>query len=438
MGAKGTKIPPNSLQVWLNKKGATPGKWPLDNWQLPLPSTQHCEPTNPSVLVDERLNGTPAWYTNWGANTIISTKTPLSYLYKPQTQGLFSMFGGGLMNQFTLLNTECVGANKVLLFATGAAVAIGDVPGGCVDAEEWGNRVYTYFNHLQEQYLSSDLVSYTEMGFDTGAPGGYTDDYTVSAWIRPSWHAVQPNHGAYILATTYLELTPPFLEGSTNMGPLNMLIREGKLTAFLKEFDQVPHYKEYATTAILVAEQWYHTAFTWNSSSQDLTLYIDGVSQSVDKVRDDPYTTHWPPNGGNILISKRAGGIPGTIQDGGMEFSGAIDEVSLWNTNLNAAEVFEIFSSSQYCGPGPNNLNMHSKKNNLVSWWRMGEYGSDYPGTVGGIKDIAEGFSAAKWYQCSLQPDLCFGNDFNIPAGFNKTHGGTHAPSFQSENYKSF
>ncbi len=49
-------------------------------------------------------------------------------------------------------------------------------------------------------------------------------------------------------------------------------------------------------------------------------------------------------------------------------FTGNLDEVSFWNTNLSLTEAQEIYNSGN-----PTNLLTHSKNANLVSWFRMGD-----------------------------------------------------------------
>lgn len=58
---------------------------------------------------------------------------------------------------------------------------------------------------------------------------------------------------------------------------------------------------------------------------------------------------------------------------GESHFNGNIDEVSIWDTNLTEEEVGEIYNDGV-----PANLAEHSKINNLVSLWRMGD-GDTFP-----------------------------------------------------------
>ena len=99
---------------------------------------------------------------------------------------------------------------------------------------------------------------------------------------------------------------------------------------------------------------WHHIAVSYDGAlaANNPVVYVDGVSKSI--------TETVTPSAG---ISDNVG--PTLI---GHRFRGHIDEVSIWNDNLDEDEVGEIYNSGKAC-----NLVTHSKYSNLVSWWRMGE-----------------------------------------------------------------
>jgi hypothetical protein len=53
-------------------------------------------------------------------------------------------------------------------------------------------------------------------------------------------------------------------------------------------------------------------------------------------------------------------------------FRGQIDEVSIWNSVLAAAEVQEIYNAGV-----SSELRTHSASSSLLAWWRMGDHADD-------------------------------------------------------------
>lgn len=65
-------------------------------------------------------------------------------------------------------------------------------------------------------------------------------------------------------------------------------------------------------------------------------------------------------------------------------YGGKLDEFSIFNRELTAAEVLEIRNAGV-----PNNLNAHSRAIDLITWWQMGDFDT-FP--IIGDKSIAAGF----------------------------------------------
>jgi hypothetical protein len=63
----------------------------------------------------------------------------------------------------------------------------------------------------------------------------------------------------------------------------------------------------------------------------------------------------------------------GTLRIGsypnGDAINARIDEVAIWETELDPSEVTEIWNSG-----APGDLSSHSEVANLVHWWRMGDF----------------------------------------------------------------
>jgi hypothetical protein len=116
----------------------------------------------------------------------------------------------------------------------------------------------------------------------------------------------------------------------------------------------------------LVTNQWYHILWTYDGSSlaAGVTLYLDGVNTA--------FTTQENTLTGTIqtTVTTQIGN-----RDGGSSnfFDGHIDEVAVWNIELNSSQVAEIYNGGVVA-----DLEGLSSAGGLVSWWRMGD-GSTYP-----------------------------------------------------------
>jgi hypothetical protein len=96
--------------------------------------------------------------------------------------------------------------------------------------------------------------------------------------------------------------------------------------------------------------QWYHVAATWDGESGIMKLYINGqlASQTVTAVR--PF--------GDLIPGDSPGVGIGNLNDGqnNFPFTGDIDEISLYNRALSAAEIQAIYnagSAGKCAGPLP-------------------------------------------------------------------------------------
>ncbi len=100
---------------------------------------------------------------------------------------------------------------------------------------------------------------------------------------------------------------------------------------------------------------WHNIIYTYEYSTKDVKIYVDGNTTPEVSVTFPNYLTTY-----QILI--------GGFSLGGMFFSGSISNCSLWNNVLTSSQVTEIYNQGK-----PSNLNNHSAYSNLVSWWQLGE-----------------------------------------------------------------
>lgn len=110
---------------------------------------------------------------------------------------------------------------------------------------------------------------------------------------------------------------------------------------------------------------WHHFVLTYDGSStaSGVTFYVDGSSIAV-TINDDSLT-------GSILnIRSFKMAVIGTAS---RFYDGNLEEISVWNKELNSSEVSEIYNNGK-----PTDLFTHSASANVVSWWRMGD-GDTFP-----------------------------------------------------------
>lgn len=112
-------------------------------------------------------------------------------------------------------------------------------------------------------------------------------------------------------------------------------------------------------TSTLTAGVWQHVVLTYAGASNinGARAYLNAV------VGDTPGSAALSGTWGNT--NNFVAGVRGVSA---FPFVGQIDELSVWDKALSAAEVTELYNSGQ-----PNDLNDHSAFSNLLSWWRMGD-----------------------------------------------------------------
>ena len=130
--------------------------------------------------------------------------------------------------------------------------------------------------------------------------------------------------------------------------------------------------------AAFIGGIWAHVCIVQNGTSP--VLYVNGTAPAqtfttqVDK-------TQWFNN----FTGLNKGRIANYNYNSGGEalhLSGNIDEVSIFNTNLSAAQISELYKNGR-----PANVLNHSASANLVSYWRMGDGTASWDGTNWTIPD---------------------------------------------------
>lgn len=112
-----------------------------------------------------------------------------------------------------------------------------------------------------------------------------------------------------------------------------------------------------STEAIEGDGLWHHIVGTWNTSATEIKLYLDGsLIQTTSSM--------------TTFVGTLSAASIGNNAAGGGYFKGNIDEVSLYDETITAAQVTAIYDSGF-----PNSVITQS---GLVGWWRMGD-GATYP-----------------------------------------------------------
>ena len=178
---------------------------------------------------------------------------------------------------------------------------------------------------------------------------GVTDTaFSASMWINPT--VIQNSSAFYGKATTNnQEYEIRFGSGGSGSG-MRFRVYSASNGGYLMS----------RTNLIFNTGQWYHIVCTYDGSqdTSGLNVYVDSIIPSTTKV-DNAYTGME-----NTASSLTIGQIDSTF------FEGNMDEISLFNIELTAAQVLAIYNSGT-----PTNLTSHA---GLIGWWRMGDSGA-YP-----------------------------------------------------------
>jgi len=119
-------------------------------------------------------------------------------------------------------------------------------------------------------------------------------------------------------------------------------------------------YVEALSADIIDSINWFQVITTYDGSSTPggISVYVDGISVA----------THTNASTLNDTIINDDPFIIGSKTSTGELWNGNIDEVSVWDKELTADEVSEIYNAG-----APSNLLTHSAVSSLVAWWRMGD-----------------------------------------------------------------
>jgi len=195
-----------------------------------------------------------------------------------------------------------------------------------------------------------------------------TENLTIEAWINPSdWGEVQNLGFGKILDKKKYAL---YLVGST------AAFNDHALIFLLHHVSGM----SFSITPVNSIElnKWQHIAATYNASSSEVKIYIDGVEQSLS------YTTQ--PSG-NLRDNSNDDLFIANTTNLNHSFRGSLDEIRIWNEVQNARQV-------------QSNMNLHleSPTQGLVACWEMNEGNGEIISDISGYNNHGSIFQA-EWIQ---------------------------------------
>ena len=205
-----------------------------------------------------------------------------------------------------------------------------------------------YLNKTGNKYVNFDGVDeYIDCGIDTSLR--LTNNFSCFAWINTTSTSTITIAGRY---ETTGDLRAWYMGVDTNYF-MAVFSQDGTYNAGQRKFYRTdPNYHDYQDGNM------HHVGFTYCENV--LKLYFDGVEATTIKTYDDTISSIYDP-AINLLIGARGTSISNYWVDD-------LDEVNLWNKNLTATEVNELYNNGVIF-----NISSHSSHENLVSWWRMGD-----------------------------------------------------------------
>jgi Concanavalin A-like lectin/glucanases superfamily len=173
------------------------------------------------------------------------------------------------------------------------------------------------------------------------------ETFTVSFWIKIG--LIQGDWASPIGSAT----------GSSWTNGFGFYLRFGQIHFWVNNFEN-----NVTDSAILVPEVWYHITGTFNSNAgnNNIKLFINGALESSDDLTTNMVHSDFP-----FEI--------GAINNGVYDFSGNIDEVSIWNSSLDSTNVTALYNLGTPFDP-TTNYNAYVQAANLKAYWKMGD--NDY------------------------------------------------------------
>jgi len=236
----------------------------------------------------------------------------------------------------------------------------------------WDDR-FTIFSSVFTSGSSLDFDGVDEyVDHSTDALLNITEQLTVSAWVKTS-----DTTGSRGIASRWLGQgnEQVWFMGKTASAPTKLRVLIGGLGTFGSGES-----KEYRGSTDITDGAWHHVAFTYIGNT--LNLYVDGSLETPTKTIDQSMTKLFSTTVPRVAQGTLFGGSGTPSQF----WLGGIDEFSMWNKALSAADITDIYNSGV-----PNDLFIHSKVSNLVEWWKNGDANGDSIFNINGVVNGIDG-----------------------------------------------
>ena len=232
--------------------------------------------------------------------------------------------------------------------------------GGVAD-QIWDNRVSLFTTGLLGNSYSVNFDGVNDfVDFGNNYTFEISQAFSISFWVKPN-----------NIAATRCLISKCSDDASVIGYNIQHIVTSGRIQIQMRT--AIPASPHVFTTA-LTAGVWQHIVLTYsgNSNMNGNRAYRNAV------VGDTPSSSAMTGtflNTASFIVGARNTVFP---------FVGNIDEVSVWDKALSAAEVTELYNTGQ-----PADLNDHSAFANLQSWWRMGDSDTfptilDHKGSING------------------------------------------------------
>jgi hypothetical protein len=205
-------------------------------------------------------------------------------------------------------------------------------------------------------------------------------DHTVEAWIKTT-----ANSGSILSI------------GKGNGKYSKILLDSGKIAVDLLNAGGV--LKSY-TGSTVNDDEWYHIAYTYQSSSESLTIYVNGIELSPTVGEDQaisPFTLSSVP----IYIGK---------DQGSSYFDGSIDEVRIWNDVRTEEEIRDFMCEKAYTSPTDDLVAYyrfdHDSGTNLMYDWTGSGNSCDLTGATLATSGATIGDDSVHDYDGVTPPDF--------------------------------
>ena len=191
---------------------------------------------------------------------------------------------------------------------------------------------------------------------------GINSGFTIEAWVNPSRLTIGPiaewNNGAGGEGAHFWHSVDSIAAGD---GP-------GNLYANIVDTSGVSH-QLVSPSGLLAMNTYNHVALTYDKNTGVAVIYANGAA-----VKTQNLGIFTPQTSYDFHVGRRASGFFSENL-----FQGSIDEVSLYNSALTAAEIQAIHnaSSNGKCVTNPPVVNCTPVPSGVVSWWRADGNGLD-------------------------------------------------------------